>query len=90
MATITVRSVPEELLESLKKLAEDQRRSLTQQVVFLLEQAVERANAREPEFAVRQAESWRRLAGRWRSDESAEEEIDRLFESRTEGREVDL
>jgi len=61
MATLTVRDVPDDVYEALKALAERNRRSLTQQVVVLLEQ-VRSLPSRPP--SERAAELRRRLAGR--------------------------
>jgi hypothetical protein len=38
MASLTVNGVPDELMEQLRKLAEQEQRSLSQQVILLLEE----------------------------------------------------
>ena len=40
MATLHIRGVPEELYEQVRKLAQIRRRSLTVEIVYLLEQAL--------------------------------------------------
>lgn len=40
MASLTLKNIPDELLEKLRVLAERERRSITQQVLYMLEQAV--------------------------------------------------
>ena len=40
MASLTLKNIPDELLEKLRVLAERKRRSITQQVLYMLEQAV--------------------------------------------------
>lgn len=91
MATVTLKNVPEELLNRLRALASAQRRSLNQQILHLLESArsPEAEHLRLKAEADRQATAWRGLAGRWESEESIEEEIARIYASRTEGRIVD-
>ena len=61
MKTITVRNVPDDLLVELKRLAAQNRRSLQQQVLLLLERA--RASRRESPLD-RAAALRGRLAGR--------------------------
>ena len=61
MKTITVRNVPDDLLAELKRLAAQNRRSLQQQVLLLLE----RARVSRRESPVERAAALReRLAGR--------------------------
>ena len=47
MPTLHVRSVPEELYKRLQQLAEKEKRSLTAEVIALLEAAVRERKARE-------------------------------------------
>lgn len=69
MATLTIRDVPDDVYEALKQLAERNRRSLTQQVVVLLEQV--RSLPRTPP-SVQAAAIRARLAGRELGDTIAE------------------
>ena len=92
MATLTLKNVPDKLLRRLRKRAAGERRSLNQAVIHMLEHiliASEEANDVK-ERAERQLDAWRTLAGRWRSDETAEEEIRRIYSARTRGRDVNL
>ena len=61
MAVLTVRNVPDELMKDLKDLAAQNRRSLQQQVIFLLEGMVVTGGPSPAELA---ADIRRRLAGR--------------------------
>ncbi len=47
MATLHVRSVPEDLYERLQKLAQTQNRSLSAQVITLLSQALQEEESRK-------------------------------------------
>lgn len=47
MATLHVRSVPEDLYERLQKLAQTQNRSLSAQVIILLSQALQEEESRK-------------------------------------------
>ncbi len=92
MASITVKNIPSELLEQLRSLAKQERRSLTQQAITLIEDGLRR---RQPSIArpvdpASQVAAWRRLAGRWRSDQTKEQEVADIYEARTGGRAVEL
>ena len=92
MASLTLKNIPDPLLERLRERAESDRRSLTQELLFLLEEALQGAGgrARAETEAQAQADAWARLAGRWRSDRDKDAEIDEILGSRTRGREVKL
>ena len=81
MPTITLRDVPKELLDRLKQRAEEDRRSLNQQVIHL----VERALQDELLSPTAQAERWLHMR-RWRSRRTAQEEIADIYNARTRGR----
>jgi plasmid stability protein len=91
MASLTLKKLSDDLLQALRDAAENNRRSLTQEVVHLLETAL----GRRPKTPVRpdveaQMIAWRKLAGKWESDVDPTTEAKRITEKRTSGREVDL
>jgi hypothetical protein len=93
MASLTLKNVPDKLMKALRKAAEGDRRSLNQEVMHLLEEALgKRAETFTPSEKVQaQLDAWRKLAGKWQSDLSPEEEAKQLRQSRRPGgREVDL
>lgn len=81
MPTITIRGVPVELLERLRQRAKEDRRSLTQQVIYL----VERALQDELLSPAAQAKRWNGM-NRWRSRRKAKDEIAEIYKARTRGR----
>jgi plasmid stability protein len=92
MASLTLKNLPDDLLQALRQAAQRDRRSLTQEIIHLLEVAlregkpsVERSADAEAQLA-----AWRKLAGKWESDVKDAVEAKRIIERRTEGREVDL
>lgn len=92
MASLTIKNVPDHLLKRLRATAAEQRRSLNQQVIVLLESALtdtgDDARRRLEEHTKAQAAAWERLAGRW-SD--AEDDLAaHIYESRSGGRPVGL
>ena len=95
MASLTLKNVPDELLENLRTAAQDDRRSLNQEVMHLLMLAL-RARASTSTEAMPAAEvraqlaAWRKLAGKWASEVDREAEASALFKARTRGRKVIL
>lgn len=93
MPSITLKDIPVDLLDRLRASARTQRRSITQQALYLIEGGLseaERGAGGPPREARDQVRRWRELAGRWKSSQSFEEEIESLMAARTEGRSVDL
>lgn len=92
MASLTLKNLPDDLLDRLRERADDERRSINQQAIYILERALE-----DPRLAQAraQAEHWSRIGGLdgsegWRSDRPVAEEIADLYEARTPGRPVNL
>jgi len=92
MASLTLKNVPDKLLKELRKAADEDRRSLSQEVLHLLEEMLDQRADKTPSAKVQaQLEAWRKLAGKWQSDLSPQEEARQLRQSRRPGgREVDL
>jgi plasmid stability protein len=91
MASLTLKNLPDDLLRALRKAAGKDRRSMTQEVVHLLELALGRVerSARSPDVEAQLA-AWRKLAGQWESNEESATEAGRVMARRTRGREVDF
>lgn len=85
MPTLTLRDVPAEVLKRLRRRAAEERRSLNQEAIHLLDLAL-RAELLSP---AAQADAWMRLA-RWKSSKSAKQEIAEIYAARTLGRPVKL
>ena len=96
MANVTIRNIPDSILEQIKTLSALERRSMNNEILVLLEQAVrlhhypsELPNDR-PLSPETQTDIWRSLSGKWEDERSAEEIIEDIYENRTAGRNVDL
>jgi plasmid stability protein len=93
MTALTIKSLPPKLLRSLRAAAAHDRRSLTQEVIHLLDMAL-RDRVERPERPSLDMESqlaaWRKLAGTWQSDLEPTIEAERLMKARTPGRKVEL
>jgi len=95
MPGLTLRDLPEELLERLRTLARKERRSLNQEVIVLLEAACRgEAPGALSVPAVLDLETQARLlgtlAGRWQGKAEAGRLVREIYEARTAGRGVDL
>jgi plasmid stability protein len=93
MAALTLKNLPDDLLRELRAAADHDRRSLNQQVIHLLDTALHAAPGREavPGAEVNaQVAAWRRLAGRWDSNEDRATEAKRMAGRRSTGRKVAL
>jgi plasmid stability protein len=94
MASLTIKNIPDELLQQLRQRVAADRRSLNQQILRLLEQALassESADNRHLHAEIdAQVKAWAALAGRWRSEGPAGEEIAQIYAARSAGRKVKL
>lgn len=95
MATLTLKNIPEPLLERLRMIAESNRRSLNQQTIHLLEEVVKSSIGvvdpqSERDAVDDQLAAIRKLAGRWRSKKTLAAEIQDIYRARTRGRDVKL
>ena len=89
MSSITLKDVPEQLLVRLRAAAAQERRSLNQEALVLIEGGLDARETAE-ERANRQLEAWRALAGTWVSDRAIDAEVADLYAARTPGRDIDL
>ncbi len=91
MSSITLKNLSNDLLDQLREAAERDRRSLTQEIIYLLETSLRgRPKTDEQPDVKAQVAAWRRLAGKWKSDVDGATETRRILNARTRGREVDL
>lgn len=92
MASLTLKNLPDDLLHALRQAAERDRRSLTQEIIHLLEVALRgrKSSVESSADAEAQVAAWRKLTSQWISDVDEAAEAKRIIERRTEGREVDL
>ena len=86
MSALTLKGVPEPLLRRLRKVAHEQRRSLNQQVLAMLEAKLDEPVKVSPVEA--QLAAWRALAAEWDSDVAADAEAKAILKRRTKGRVV--
>jgi plasmid stability protein len=91
MPSITIRNIPEDLMERIRALSRKERRSINSEILVLLEKALAYANKADPSADPElQVKIWEELSGRWEDSRSTEEIIDDIYSRRTPGREVEL
>ena len=95
MASITVRNIPDEVLERIRALSAVERRSLNNEILVILERGTfreyeEKLLKRKYLSKSTQMEIWKRLVGTWEDTRSAKEIIEDIYSNRTAGREVEL
>ncbi|MBI2195391.1 MAG: Arc family DNA-binding protein [Planctomycetes bacterium] len=95
MANLTVRNIPDDVMENIRILARRDRRSLNYEILVLLEAGLAREvekhlPAERPISAELQLQLWHHLCGKWRDDRSTEEIIQDIRDHRTLGRSVEL
>jgi hypothetical protein len=90
MSSLTLKDVPPELLDGLRRRAAAERRSLSQQALVLLARSLGQPSPEGADRNDAQVSAWRELCGEWRSDEPLGKETARLLGRRTRGRRVDL
>ena len=87
MAAISLKNLPDTLVERIRARAVADRRSMTQEVVYLLEQALSdpahTLATRQQQEAALQVEAWSRLAGQWQSDRTSSEDFDPSAQSQS-------
>ena len=97
--SLTLKSMPENLLEGLRSAADAAHRSLNKEVIHPLERSFDKpmkatmktgAEEWDKTRVMEQVTAWEHLAGSWESDLSIEAEIEALYAARTEGRKVEL
>ena len=95
MKSITVRNIPDELLNRLRTLSVLERRSLNNEILIVLEKGLTRESVNKTNFKNHlsmdtQIKIWHNLCGQWQDNRSTDEIIGDIIDSRSEGRSVDL
>jgi len=91
MPNLTIRNIPHDLLEKMRKQATAEKRSLNNEILMLLEKGVDiycTGTTNEPFSQEAQVALWEKIAGEWEDKRSAEEIADDIKAHRTAGRKV--
>jgi len=79
MATLQVRDIDDRLYESLRKRATREKRSISQEVVLILEKYLSRPDA----YDVNPTDEFLSLSGAWNDEREADEIINEIRSGRT-------
>jgi plasmid stability protein len=95
MRSITLRNIPDDVLDRVRTLARVRKRSLNNELLALIERGLAGESNRPVEdakavVASTQLAVWRQLGGHWDDERSAEEIISDIYKHRTPGRDVQL
>ncbi len=82
MANLQVKDIDDNLYEALRRLASDERRSISQQVAFILEKYL----ASKASFDRNPTDAFLALSGEWRDDRKAEDIAKNIRQSRNSRR----
>jgi len=96
MASLTLRDIPDAVLDKIRFLSERERRSLNKEMLVIVEEglkmhAAELERRQESNIPPHlQVALWRQLKGKWEDSRSSSEIVADLRKARTLGREVRL
>jgi plasmid stability protein len=95
MASITLRNIPDEVLERIRALSAIERRSINNEILVILERGTfteyeEKMLKRKYLSKATQIEIWKTLSGTWEDNRTAKEIIEDIYSNRTLGREIEL
>jgi plasmid stability protein len=93
MVSITVRNIPDEIIDKIKVLSEIEKRSLNNEILVILERGLsdEIKNKKNAKISAEaQVSLWRKLSGLWEDTRPTEEIISDIYSSRSKGRDVEI
>ena len=91
MKSITVRNIPDEIIEAVRLLSIKERRSLNNELIVIMENGLN--NIRSSSAALKtdlREDPWKKFSGKWKDKRSTKEIIDDVYSSRTIGRDIKL
>jgi len=92
---ITVRDIPDEVIEKIRDLSKMEKRSLNSEILCVLERGVkeelhQRFDIKKNISKSSQIDIWNKLANEWVDERSTDDIINDIYENRTLGRDVKL
>ena len=95
MPNITVRNIPDEILNKLRVLSELEKRSLNSEILMIIEKGLAKESKSTTDLNKflsndTQIKLWKNLCGKWKDSRTTAEIIEDIIESRSEGRHVNL
>jgi plasmid stability protein len=95
MATLTIRNIPDDLLNKIRILSILEKRSLNNEILMVLEKGLSKESdsvnyVKNQLSNDTQIKLWQNLCGKWKDSKSTAEIISDIIGSRSQGRKVDL
>ena len=95
MAHLTIRNIPDGILEKIRHMANLERRSLNSEILMIIERGTEQElveiNRRRKNISPsKQVHFWKNLSSKWEDERSTEEIVEDIYRSRTFGRNFEL
>ena len=95
MANITIRNIPDSILEKIRTLSTIEKRSINNELLLIIEAGLNEESERKTKNEniipkESQIRIWEKLMGKWEDDRSAKEIIEDIYTHRTPGRNIDL
>lgn len=93
MTNITIRNIPDDVLNKIRALSETERRSLNSEILFILEKGLINDTLKRNDSIISketQVKIWSQLSGKWKDDRSTKSIIEDIYQSRTLGRDFSL
>ncbi len=93
MTNITVKNIPDEIIEKIKILSEIEKRSINNEILVILEKGLSKKIYTIKKIQLSkdtQIKIWENLCGKWEDKRSTKEIIDDIYSNRSLGREINL
>ena len=95
MANITIRNIPDSIMEKIRTLSTIEKRSINNELLLIIEAGLNEESERKTKNEniipkESQIRIWEKLMGKWEDDRSAKEIIEDIYAHRTPGRNIDL
>ncbi len=95
MVNVTIRNIPDEIMNIIKTLSQLEKRSINNEILTILEKGIQKEikqykdndNYISPNTQIK---LWTQLANQWEDSRSTKEIIDDIYNNRTLGRNINL
>lgn len=93
MINLTVRNIPDNIINKIKTLSKIDRRSINSEILVILEKGLSSIITTKNQNKISketQVKIWQELSGKWEDSRTTKEIINNIISSRTLGRKVKL
>ncbi|MGA1824195.1 MAG: FitA-like ribbon-helix-helix domain-containing protein [bacterium] len=95
MKTITIRNIPEDIINKIKLFSKLEKRSLNNEILIILEKGISKEiveiNTKKKMISNQtQIDIWKNLSGKWEDTRTSKEIIEDIVTKRSQGRNVEL